>query len=534
MPGAAGDIVFLGDPDENVQRVSTVGRGFFSESYTRIKNHSPVNVISASGGTTFDSVDVGKMIIYSESGNNIMWWGGNGDDAPYSGHGMPLWGGERTDLLPVTNFNAIRIFAATSGQIVYAVGFLNGAATELSNTSPIQPDFINPTLVSHSPVSGLSGIQLNESISVTFSEEIAEASIVSGVIKLSPVHTNITFYRDPGDSSTVIVEPGAFLSGATVYTVTVSHSGNTVITDRVGNRLLSGSNHVFPFTTVSGAPPPDTTPPVVSGTSPVSGATGINIDSSVTVTFSEQMLSGTINGTNIYLSLTSGASSANAVAASVSLSAADKKTVTVDPTQSLAVATTYHINVTTGVQDLASNAMASIDRARWFSTSTGSLTEVYNVAGSSEASMWDTDHLGLAIKVTGSCNLLNTVPKKVTLKLRKSGSPTGTATIALLKGATTTHASLTQHVIGTINVATLTSSFVEYTFENLNQTQTITTNERIAILYSGPSSSLNKLVVAYNASGTYANAVLDTLHIDNGGVWTQSVSTHDMVGVVYS
>ena len=93
-PTGTGTIAYLSDEDENFGRVSTIGRAYFSESYSKVKKHSPINVTSASGGSTFNSVLVGRVQIYNQSGNGVMWWGGTGDDAPYSGRGMPLWGGE--------------------------------------------------------------------------------------------------------------------------------------------------------------------------------------------------------------------------------------------------------------------------------------------------------------------------------------------------------------------------------------------------------------------------------------------------------
>ena len=92
-PTGVGEIAYLSDEDENFQKVSIVGRALFSESYSKVKKHSPINVTAASGGSTFETVPIGRVQIYSESGNGVMWWGGNGDDAPYSGRGMPLWGG---------------------------------------------------------------------------------------------------------------------------------------------------------------------------------------------------------------------------------------------------------------------------------------------------------------------------------------------------------------------------------------------------------------------------------------------------------
>ena len=522
MGTGVGEIIYISDEDENAQRVSTAGRAFVSEGYAKVKNHFPINVTSASGGSTFETASIGRLMIYSQSGNGIMWWGGTGDDAPYSGHGMPLWGGETTDLIPVTNFNTIRITASLSGQIVYAIGFLNNVVDIPIETTVevVQPDVTVPTVVSHVPVSGLSGISFDQDMSVIFSEPIS--NLASGVFKLSPAH-NVTLYVDPSNSSRIVMEPNVNLSGSTVYMAEVT----TAITDLVGNNLASGLR--WPFTTTATPPPPDTTPPVVSGTTPVSGTTSVNITSNVTVLFSEQMLSGTINTNTIFLSTTSGAASPGDVTSTISLDAADKKTVTLDPTNSLANGTTYNINVTTGVQDLAGNPMSTVDRSRWFST-TSQFTEIYNVTGGTTTSFGSNTSRWYE-KVTGSCTLLNTTPKRMTVKLAKVGSPTGTLTVNVYEGTGSTISSLTKHQIGSIDVSTLTTTLTDYTFTNLSQSHQLVLNERIGIEWTGFSSLPNTIEFSATTTSVYNNATLQ-YGFEDGNIYDYSGA--DLVATIYS
>ncbi|MBE7444961.1 MAG: Ig-like domain-containing protein [Planctomycetia bacterium] len=61
---------------------------------------------------------------------------------------------------------------------------------------------------------------------------------------------------------------------------------------RIFNRALSAQEALSLFNdTIS----PDMTPPTVSATSPVNGATGISVNSVITATFSEAMNAGSIN-----------------------------------------------------------------------------------------------------------------------------------------------------------------------------------------------------------------------------------------------
>jgi hypothetical protein len=77
------------------------------------------------------------------------------------------------------------------------------------------------------------------------------------------------------------------------------------------------------------------------------------VDTNVTASFNEP-----IDGTTITNSTFTLAGPNGAVDASRTLSA-DKKTVTLDPTNNLANSTEYTATVTTGVKDLAGNALAS-------------------------------------------------------------------------------------------------------------------------------------------------------------------------------
>lgn len=609
MPGGVGGIAYISDADENVSRVSQAGRIFVSESYTRVKNHSPINVSAASGGSVFETANVGKVILYSESGNNVMWWGGSGDDSPYSGHGMPIYGGEKTPLIPVTNFNAVRVCAHTSGQIVYAIGFLNGGETQLGNIVPEAPpaevDSTLPFVVSHSPVSGFSGVALNQEISVTFSEEIAEASIVSGVFHLSPAH-NVTTFRDVSVPEKITMTPNVNLSGVTVYYVGVTDD----VTDLAGNHL--SGRLIFPFTTISGAPPPDVTAPVVSGTTPVSGATNVSAAGNVIVLFSEAMLSGSINQGTMYLSYLSGVVRTSGISGTVSL-AVDAKTVTLDPTNNLSGSANVHINVLSGVQDLAGNNLAAHDRSRRFTIATpvtpvvsgtspasgaqtvsisndvtitfnttmlsGSInstyvylsdisgaitasgipatvtlggtndtvatinptsdlvagrtyninalsgvrsseginmtahdrsrtfttaityTEVYSVTTTSSSRVIGNTsngntRIGIQMSATSS-DLLNSTPKRVTMRLSKTGSPTGTATLVIRNNLGNIVST-----IGTLNVATLTTSAAEYTITDNNQSIALASNYKLLLEYES-GDEINFVNVYHSSSNVY-------------------------------
>jgi N,N-dimethylformamidase beta subunit-like protein/uncharacterized protein DUF4082/Big-like domain-containing protein len=111
------------------------------------------------------------------------------------------------------------------------------------------------------------------------------------------------------------------------------------------------------FTTT--APGPDTTPPTVTSFTPASGATNVNVDANVTVTFNEPMNATTVNGTTVELRDPS-----NALVSSAVSYDAGSLTATLNPTASLAAGTTYTARVKGGstdprVKDVAGNALAA-------------------------------------------------------------------------------------------------------------------------------------------------------------------------------
>ena len=97
----------------------------------------------------------------------------------------------------------------------------------------------------------------------------------------------------------------------------------------------------------------DRTPPTVISTTPTAGATGVARNTTVTATFSEPVTSTSISTTTFTLTPAGGAP----VAATVNASSATSATLT--PSAPLAFGTTYTARLTTGIKDVAGNALSS-------------------------------------------------------------------------------------------------------------------------------------------------------------------------------
>ena len=112
----------------------------------------------------------------------------------------------------------------------------------------------------------------------------------------------------------------------------------------------------------------DTTPPTVSTTSPVAGATAVATTTAVTVTFSESVAPATVTPSTFQLRDPSNA----LVAATVSYTAATR-TATLTPTTALQANAGYTVTVVggaSGVMDLAGNPLTQ-DASWLFSTGSG-------------------------------------------------------------------------------------------------------------------------------------------------------------------
>jgi Domain of unknown function (DUF4082)/Bacterial Ig-like domain len=116
---------------------------------------------------------------------------------------------------------------------------------------------------------------------------------------------------------------------------------------------------------------PDTTPPVASSTSPISGATGVAVNAVVSVTFNEPIDPATVSASTFELR-----NAANALVASSVSYNASTRTATLTPSAALPVSTSFTATVRGGatdprIKDAAGNALAA--NASWSFTTASSV-----------------------------------------------------------------------------------------------------------------------------------------------------------------
>jgi len=207
-------------------------------------------------------------------------------------------------------------------------------------TTGVIADVTPPTVVATVPQDSATGVSLNQNLAVTFSEAMAPGTITTANLTLrqgaNVIAGSVTYI-----GVTATFNPTAALAPSVLYTATVT----TGVRDLAGNAMAH--NYVWVFTTGAA---PDLTPPTVRSTSPADSAIGIAVNTNVTATFSEAMTPGTI--TDATMTLRQGA---NLIAGSVNYAGL---VATFNPTANLAQNTVYTATITTGVRDLAGNAMA--------------------------------------------------------------------------------------------------------------------------------------------------------------------------------
>ena len=140
-------------------------------------------------------------------------------------------------------------------------------------------DTTRPRVISTSPTDGADDVALYAPINATFSEMMDPTTIDADTFVLkrgdSPVAGAATFV-----GVTAIFTPHFALDPDAVYTALIMSD----VTDLVGNQLAT--DYVWSFTRGAIV---DTTPPLVTTTSPRFGADDVAINTVITATFSEPM-----------------------------------------------------------------------------------------------------------------------------------------------------------------------------------------------------------------------------------------------------
>ncbi len=225
----------------------------------------------------------------------------------------------------------------------------------LSGCEDDQEPGVRPTVVSTSPVDGATNVAVNSSVTANFSVAMDPTTI-----------TNVSFTVAQGSAlvpgvvtytgTTATFTPTNLLTESTLFTATIT----TAARNRNGDAILS--NEIFSFT--SGLTP-DTSVPLVSLTSPLSAATNVGRNNTITITFNEAMDPATINAATFTVK-----KGTTAVAGTVTYSG---MVASFNPTNTLDASATYTAAISAGAKDLAGNTLAATS---WNFATGGSTTSL--------------------------------------------------------------------------------------------------------------------------------------------------------------
>jgi hypothetical protein len=232
-----------------------------------------------------------------------------------------------------------------------------------------------PATTSPGPTSGPAA---NAAITATFSESMDPATIDETSFTVVNTSTGglavagVVTYVD--SSKTVKFKPDFTLAAGDTYTATIAGTGSAPVTDVAGNALAgnqaslpAASNYVWTFIPTA----VDVTAPTITLTAPADAATGVELNRSVSATFSEAMDDSTID--TLSFTLAPSASLSALVAGTVNYDTLSK-IATLNPTSNLTASTQYTATVvTTTATDLAGNALAAgaVPNPWVFTTGTG-------------------------------------------------------------------------------------------------------------------------------------------------------------------
>ena len=239
------------------------------------------------------------------------------------------------DLAPNTLYKAtlttgILDLAGTNLRTDYVWSFTTGAI----------PDLTSPTVTVFDPLDDALNVSTNKLIKITFSEPMDQTTIKTSTITLkqgSVLVSGVVTYSN----NIASFAPSVNLEPAKVYSATVT----TGVKDMAGNALAANTSVSFTTAAI-----PDIILPRINATNPLNGATGVELNKVVSLTFSEAMDPLTITSNTFTLK-----QGANSVSGNVVYSG---NTASFTPAANLPAGLTYTVTIS-GAKDLAGNALVA-------------------------------------------------------------------------------------------------------------------------------------------------------------------------------
>ena len=202
-------------------------------------------------------------------------------------------------------------------------------------------DTTRPLVALTIPINNAVAVEVGQSISAIFSEQLDPATINAASMTLmrgsTPVAAIVSYA-----GMTAVLSPSVSLLPSTTYRIVIAQS----VTDLAGNSLASA--FTWSFTTSDSV---ELVSPTVVANTPSADAVGVPLNQRVTITFSEPMAPTSVTAATFTLR-----ADAVPVAATITYSGVSG---VLTPWQPLAANTEYTATLSTGATDLAGNAIQS-------------------------------------------------------------------------------------------------------------------------------------------------------------------------------
>ena len=290
----------------------------------------------------------------------------------------------------------------------------NALTTNLDNqfTTAPTPPTSGPSIVTMLPGNGATGVPTNAVITLFANAPLNQSTVNGGFhiiqngVTLAGT-TNIT-----GGGTSIEFVP----SGALTYGALIEIHLDSTITDQSGNPLTA----FYGSFTVAGSPA--TTAPVVLAVSPTYGATGVPLNASAFVQFSQALKASTVTSSTAYMMDQNN----NLVPSTVTLSASGS-TIQIKPAAALAAGTSqystyYYVYVTTGVQNSSGVPLAAYNF--YFYTGSTADTTAPTVLGVAPTNNQQSVGLNGLVEVTFSKPINPLTVNSTTVSLSYGSAPT--------------------------------------------------------------------------------------------------------------
>jgi len=201
---------------------------------------------------------------------------------------------------------------------------------------------VRPMVTSTNPINNAINVAINSKISATFNVAMDPTTITAAKFTLMQGTTPVSGAVEYVGGTTATFTPTTNLAANSVYTATIT----TGVTDGNGKGLIK--DYVWSFTTSAST---DLVPPTVTVTNPANSTIGVAFNLPIVITFNEPVDQTSITALTFMVN-----QGTTKVPGTITTTAT---TATFTPTSNLLPSTVYNISLTTGVKDVAGNALTS-------------------------------------------------------------------------------------------------------------------------------------------------------------------------------